>query len=159
MNSATNSSIDSIFKQLNERADLLHQFVILYSDYITESNDYGTGDPINMAEVHMLTTIEENPGINVSDLAQLRHRTKGAISQTIKKLEAKGYIMRRKLENNAKTVPLFPTEKGVVLSQAHKRFDAVEVSKTLDELMRKGCTAEGIDMFFFVMSKYMELFL
>ncbi len=87
------------------------------------------------------------------------NRTKGAISQTATKLEKKGYIQRRKQDGNAKTVMLFPTEKGIRLSQAHKRYDAIEVSKTVDELLRAGCTPEELDTFFKVVTKYIEILL
>lgn len=150
-------SMNSIFEQLNDRANLLYKFVMLYSDYVAENQDYGTGELINMVEVHTLTAIEDNPGINVSELALMWNRTKGAISQTVTKLEKKGYIERRKTEDNAKLVLLFPTEKGVRLSQAHKNYDSVEVSKTMNELLLAGCTIDEIDSFFKVITKYIKI--
>ena len=152
-------SVDLIFKQLNDKANLLYKFVMLYGDYVAENQDYGTGELINMVEVHTLTAIEENPGVNISELANMWNRTKGAISQTATKLEKKGYIQRRKQDGNAKTVMLFPTEKGIRLSQAHNRYDAIEVSKTVDELLRAGCTPEELDTFFKVVTKYIEILL
>lgn len=80
-------SVDLIFKQLNDKANLLYKFVMLYGDYVAENQDYGTGELINMVEVHTLTAIEENPGVNISELANMWNRTKGAISQTATKLE------------------------------------------------------------------------
>jgi DNA-binding MarR family transcriptional regulator len=151
------ASINLIFKQLNDKANLLYKFVMLYSGFVAENQDYGTGELINMVEVHTLTAIEENPGINISELANMWARTKGAASQTATKLENRGLIERRKLTGNAKSVLLFPTEKGIQLSQAHKRYDAVEVSKTLDELISIGCTAQEIDTFFKVVEKYIEI--
>lgn len=151
------TSINLIFKQLNDKANLIYKFVMLYSDYVAENQDYGTGELINMVEVHTLTAIDENPGINISELANMWNRTKGAISQTATKLEKKGYIERRKQDGNAKSVQLFPTEKGIQLSRAHKRFDAVEVSKTLDELISIGCDSHELDIFFKVIEKYIEI--
>ncbi|WP_068504372.1 MarR family transcriptional regulator [Paenibacillus kribbensis] len=58
-----------------------------YSDYIKATRDYGTGDHINMVEVHTLTMIEENPGITAAKLALEWNRTKGAASQIVIKLE------------------------------------------------------------------------
>lgn len=153
------TGIGDIFKQLNYKADLLGQFVGLYYGYMQECHDYGLEQSINMVEIHTLSAIADNPGINISDLALLRHRTKGAISQTIKKLEAKGYVTKKTSEHNSKVVMLFPSEEGKALDLAHKQFDAMEVSKTFDDLMRQGCTAEQLDVFFFVISKYISLFL
>ncbi len=150
-------TVEQLLYQLNEKANLLYKFVMLYSDYTAEIQDYGTGEMINMVEVHTLTAIEDHPGVNVSELALMWNRTKGAISQIATRLENKGYIERRKNPDNAKIVELFPTERGVRLSQAHKRYDSVEVSKTLDELVRAGCTSEEIDAFFKVVSKYIDI--
>lgn len=152
-------SVNEIFEQLNEKANLLYKFVVLYNDYMAEPQNYGTNELVNMVLVHTLTAIEENPGINNSELAAMWNRTKGAISQTTTKLEQKGYIERRKSSNNAKNVLLYPTEKGVLLSRAHKRYDAIEVSKTMDELLHAGCTDAEIDTFFKVVGKYIDIFL
>lgn len=85
----TKQSVNNIFHQLNDRANLLYKFAMLYSDYVAENQDYGTGDLISMVEVHTLTAIEDNPGISVTELALMWNRTKGAISQTVTKLEKK----------------------------------------------------------------------
>ena len=55
-----------------------------------------------MVEVHTLTIMEENPGIIVTEVALEWNHTKGAVSQTITKLENRGLIVRNKAENNAK---------------------------------------------------------
>ena len=149
-------SVNELFKQLNTKADLLYKFVMLYSDYTVEGQDYGTGEFINMVAVHTLTAIAENPGINISELAAMWNRTNGAISQTATKLEKAGYIIRRKQPGNKKFVELYPTEKGIALSQAHMRYDAIEVSKTMNQLLNSGCTAAEIDIFFKVVEKYIE---
>lgn len=130
---------------------------MLYGDYLAKNQDYGTSELVNMVEIHTLTAIEDNPGINVSALALMWNRTNGAISQTVSKLEQKGYIERRKMEGNAKVVLLYPSEKGVRLSQAHKFFNSVEVSKAMNELLLSGCTIEEIDAFFHVMTKYIGI--
>lgn len=104
-------SVDLIFKQLNDKATLLYKFVMLYGDYVAENQDYGTGELINMVEVHTLTAIEENPGVNISELANMWNRTKGAISQTATKLEKRIHPAPQ-AGWKRKTVMLFPTERG-----------------------------------------------
>lgn len=152
-------SVNEIFKQLNDKANLLYKFVMLYSDYASEPQDYGTGELVSMVLVHTLTAIEENPGISNSELAAMWNRTKGAISQTTTKLEQRGYIECRKGSDNAKNMYMYPTEKGVILSHAHKRYDSIEVSKTMDELLHAGCTYDEIDVFFKVVMKYIDILL
>ena len=95
-NEYTSPSVNKIFDQLNQKANAVYNFVMLYSGYMSERHNYGVGIPINMVEVHTLTAIEENPGITISQLASLWQRTNSALSQTATKLEKKGYVIRRK---------------------------------------------------------------
>ncbi len=53
--------------------------------------DYGTDDLLYRSEVHTLEVIEKNPGINVTGIAKALDLTKGAVSQTIRKLVEKSH--------------------------------------------------------------------
>ena len=79
---------------------------------ITAAKDYGTGEKMHTVEVHILSWIAENPGISVTDVALAWNRTKGAVSQIIRKLEEKGMVERKNPPDNKKTVCLYVTEKG-----------------------------------------------
>lgn len=151
-----NNCDGTIFENLNRKADMLYKFVTLYIEYMNKPKDYGTGELVNMVEVHILTIIEENPGINVTQLSKMWNRTKGAVSQTINKLEKKGYITRQKSSENAKVVLLFPTERGIELSKSHKLYDKNEVTDTFEYLIRK-CSLEEIDIFYKVINEYITL--
>mgnify|MGYP001210683720 CR=1 FL=1 len=157
MDNSTQHSIDHVFKQLNDRANLVYKFAMLYSDYMAVKKDYGTGLLINMVEMHTLTSIQENPGITASQLSKMWDRTPGAISQTLTKLQQKKLIERKKDEGNAKTILLYATPEGERLSRAHKTYDAADVAETMQELM-KNCTTQEIDDFFKVISYYIQLF-
>lgn len=155
----TNSKeeIDQIYAQLSPRADKLYRFVMLYANYLKEPRDYGTGQLVTMTEVHTLTLIEDNPGYTVSDLAKWWGCTKSAVSQTIKRLEARGLVYKVRDENNAKILHLYPTEEGVRLSTAHKHFDNTDITQTSSDLLRT-CTAQEIDTFYKVIDAYSKLF-
>nr|WP_319489662.1 MarR family transcriptional regulator [uncultured Caproiciproducens sp.] len=149
--------LDRLYRELNARADKLYKFVLLYNDYIHTQRDYGTGQEIGMIEVHTLTYIEENPGTTITELAKDWNKTKGAISQTVKKLVESGLVTRKMKENNSKTVLLYATEEGARLSIAHKMYDLVDIAQTTEELMMK-CTSEEIDTFYKVIDVYITLF-
>ena len=155
----TNSKeeIDQNYAQLSTRADKLYHIVMLYAEYINTPTDYGDGELITMTEVHTLTMIEDHPGLTVSDLAKWWRLTKSAISQAIKKLEARGLVYKVRDENNAKILHLFPTEAGVKLSTAHKLFDNMDIMQTSNDLLQT-CTAEEIDTFYKVIDAYSKLF-
>jgi len=149
--------LDKVYRLLNNRAEKLYDFVCRYSAYMSEPKDYGNGHLISMSEVHVLTHIEENPGITITQLALEREKTKSAISQTVKRLEKDGYIYRRKKEGDGKVVLLFPTEKGINLSVSHKLYDLSDIANTSEALLRT-CSEEEIDNFYKVIDAYRALF-
>lgn len=151
-----NEAIDELFHTLNDRHNNIYQFVIQYNDYILSSHDYGEGIPLTMIESHTLTYIEDHPGVTVTELAAYWHKTKGAISQTVNRLEQKQLVVKEKSARDAKKLLLYPTPLGVRLSRAHKRYDTVDIAKTMGEL-RKECTEEEIDHFYKVLSVYNQV--
>lgn len=148
--------LDETYQRLNKRAEIIYRFVSLYNDYIYEERDYGTGVQLKMIEIHALTMIEQKPGITATELASNMYKTKGAISQTLKKLVEKGYVLRQYKENDSKTLLLYATEAGKMLSSAHKLYDITEIGQTLQEL-RSIFADEEIDTFYKVMEQYSEL--
>ncbi len=152
------SEIDKIFAQLSPRANELYHFIMCYHEYMNEFRDYdGSGQLVSMVEIHILTIIADQPGITVSQLAISWGTTKSAISQTLKKLQQKELIYRQKESGNAKTVHVYPTEKGQNLSTAHKSYDNADILQTQYELL-KSCTLEEIDTFYKVVREYIKLF-
>lgn len=152
------NEIDKIYAQLSPRANELYQFIICYYEYMNEFRDYdGSGELVSMVEIHVLTIIADQPGITVSQLAKSWGTTKGAISQNLKKLEKKELIFRQKESGNAKTVHIYPTEKGERLSTAHKTYDNADILQTQHELL-KSCTVDEIDTFYKVVHEYIKLF-
>lgn len=151
------SEVDRIYEQLSPRANELYHFIICYYEYMNQPRDYdGSGEYISMVEIHILTLIADSPGITVSQLAKEWGTTKGAISQTIKKLENKELIYREKKSGNAKTIHIYATEKGERLSTAHKLYDNADILQTQYELS-KNCTSEELDTFYKVVHEYIKL--
>ena len=114
-------------------ADLADRYQQVGQDYYKELRDYGTGELYTSTEVHMVTRIEENPGITASKIAEETLRTKSAVSQMIAKLEAKELVYRKKDPNNGKQHFLYVTEKGNQLSLCHKAYD--EQISPIEELV------------------------
>ena len=148
--------LDQLYHQLNQRAEKLYDFILLYNDYIYEERDYGAGAVLKMMEIHTLTHIEDNPGITITALAGHTGKTKGAISQTVKNLVAKGLVERRRMVGNSKTVLLHATDEGIKLSRAHKAYDIADITQTLQDLQRT-CSIEEIDSFYKVIDAYIAL--
>jgi len=150
--------IDKIYAQLSPRANKLYHFINCYDEYMNRPRDYdGSGEYMSMVEIHILTLIADQPGITVSQLAKDWGTTKGAISQTIKKLENKELIYRQKKEGNAKTIHIHATEKGERLSTAHKMYDNADITQTQYDLL-KTCTSDELNTFYKVVHEYSKLF-
>ncbi len=147
---------EAAFHRMTEHTNQVYKFVKLYNDYANNARDYGTGERVNMLAVHIMSDIEEHPGITVTELAENWYRTKGSISQVIKLLDQQGYIIKKKEDNNNKNIHLYPTDRGVELSLAHKLYDAKNLKHTLD-YFGQYCTDEELAAFYKVLGYYTDL--
>ena len=112
------SDIDQVYQKETRNANMLYEFVILYHNYIYAQHTY-EAENCNMMEIHTLTYIDDSPGITVTQLSKIWHKSKSAISQTVKKLMEAGYVEKRYTEYDKKTACLYVTEKGKRLSSLH----------------------------------------
>ena len=92
---------------------------------------YGTDVPIHMAEIHMIKAIKEMDGIHGMGLAEFFGITRGAVSQTLLKLERKGLVEKEPHSANLSRLRLKLSAKGETAyahhEQLHDLFDqAVE---------------------------------
>ena len=76
---------------------------------------FGTDHDLSHSEIHLIEIIGDNQGLSVTDIATLLGITKGAVSQSLKRLEKKGLTDK---------IP-----------------DPVNLSRSLVELTAKGKTA------------------
>lgn len=148
--------LHNIVSSIIAEADKMYEFIIKYSNSMNLPHDYGTGEKLNMIEAHLLTYIDDHPGVTPGQLAKLWIRSKGAISQQMKKLENRGLIEKRKQEGNNKTVYLYTTEQGREISMAHKIYDINDITSTLKILLQT-CTMEEIAAFYKVIGAYVTL--
>ncbi|OEU44581.1 MAG: hypothetical protein BBJ60_12020, partial [Desulfobacterales bacterium S7086C20] len=71
-------------------------------------------------EIHTISAVGENSMCNISKLARKMGVTKAAISQTIRKLQKKGYLRKLRDENSRREILVVLTEKGKHAHQGHK---------------------------------------
>lgn len=144
------------YQKLNERADLVYNFVIQYYNYIYANHGYGSELEFTMMEIHTLTHIEDNPGLTITELAKIWCKTKSAVSQTVKKLVDQELVERRYAEHNSKSVLLYATEKGKRISCVHKAYDVADITQTTSYLISR-CGEADLGAFFRVIKEYTEL--
>jgi DNA-binding MarR family transcriptional regulator len=100
---------------LKDVLDLTIQFdkvVNKYKSLQQKPIDIGTGDIIYHPEILLIKMIKNHPEKNMSELADILSLTKGAISQTSKKLVDKGYLRKFRFDDNKKEIFLKLTKKG-----------------------------------------------
>lgn len=85
-------------------------------------HDYGTGEMLSAVEIQLIETVGHNRGINITGLARLLVVTKGAVSQTVKKLEERGYITKFKAPDNDKEVLLKLSPRGKTAMAGYDAF-------------------------------------
>lgn len=117
--------------------DDVYRFVMCSMDDYNAVHDYGTGKVLNMVEMHTLSMIADDPGLRVTDVAKMWNRTLGAASKNVNKLCVKGYVEKKKLPGNDKTVHLYPTEEGKKLAALHREYDRQHIADSLQYLLSK----------------------
>jgi len=108
--------------ELHSMIDLFIRILHTYSVLDKKPKDYGTGDLLYVSEIHAIHYIGTNPEINMTQLAEMSGITKGAISQTVKRLVSKRYVARYK-SRNKKEVNLRLSDKGYVINQKYEQFE------------------------------------
>ena len=83
---------------------------------------FGTDVPIYRSEIHTITAIGDNPGRNVTELAEILGIAKPSVTEIVQKIEGKGLIERYKLPANRKEVRIRLTRKGVTAYQGHIEY-------------------------------------
>ena len=109
-----------------------------------------------MMEIHTLTYIDDQPGITATELSKIWHKSKSAISQTIKKLMNAGYVEKRYLENNEKTALPVRDRKGKTALQYPQAYDVADISQTTAYLVER-CSEADLDAFYRVLEEYLNL--
>ena len=148
--SGQSSDLSAILNQLDYRGNLKFRFAAIQYNSIGALRDYGDGEYIKMLDAHILKDIDENPGILSVELAQSWCRTRSAICVIIQRLQDGGYITKRSIDGNKKERALFSTEKGHRLCDLHRRYDAMQTSALINDML-SFCTADEIDAYFKVL--------
>lgn len=83
---------------------------------------FGTDTFLSHSEIHLVEIVGNNPGSSVSDIARLLGITKGAVSQNLKKLEAKNITVKDADSANYSRSIVSLTSKGNLAFNEHKKW-------------------------------------
>ena len=81
---------------------------------------FGEAGPLTPSEIHTIDAIGLGEGILMSELAARLRVTKGAVTQIVKRLEAKELVKRTPHPNDSRSILIALKEKGRLAYQVHK---------------------------------------
>ena len=77
---------------------------------------------VSLKEMHTIEIIGKNTNVTPSDIARELMLTLGTVTTSLNKLEAKGYIERKRSKLDRRVVHLTFTKKGKLLDRLHRKF-------------------------------------
>ena len=122
------------YKLFSEIMESLYTYDRIISSYQTTPRTYGTEDLLYQTDVHVMQTIEHNPGMNLNELAKKTFRTKSAMSVLIKSLVEKGLVKRKRDKDDNRRYIISLTEKGKQIHEFHEKLDAQNYSDILTNM-------------------------
>lgn len=84
--------------------------------------DFGVGELLHPAEIHMVSLVVEKGGLSISDMAEHFGNTKGAASQMVSKLVKKGLLIREEDPEKKSRALVTATPRGRTAQANHMAF-------------------------------------
>jgi DNA-binding MarR family transcriptional regulator len=92
------------------------------------------GHDLSVTEMHTLEAIGTEGERSMSEAAKKLNITVGTLTTAIAKLIAKGYVERRRTDEDKRVVLVKLTEKGRLANSVHERFHEEMIKATLEQL-------------------------
>ena len=115
-------------------------FVELFNDIsaIEESTlKNGVLSDLSLTELHTIDAIGMYEEKTMGSIAEDLDITQGTLTIAINKLIKKGYVERRKLEEDKRVVVARATKKGKIAYRLHRKFHSDMISNILEEIDKK----------------------
>lgn len=106
---------------------------IIYA-YDKKPRNYGVHQELYMAEMHTLVVIADKQGMTITELAEMTHKTKSAVTQMTNKLQKKKMITKSRSKEYYKEVELFLTDHGRMACEYHRALDESNYTDGLKHL-------------------------
>jgi DNA-binding MarR family transcriptional regulator len=147
-------------KTIQNIREQVTRFVNLFNKIESIPFDVGNGDLLYPSEMHTIEALGNNKGKTVTELCALFGVTKGAVSQTIAKLDIKGYVKKSRNADYPKEIDISLTPSGKAVFEKHKRFHE-SMDKELEEFLSAYPSEKisELQQIFVLMSAYVEKFI
>lgn len=133
-----------------EIGDNLLKLVEVFIERDNKAHNYGTDTKLHFSEIHMIVFIYENPEMHISQIARELNITRGAVSQTVNRLEKKGFLRKLPSEENKSIIKLILTNKGITAYESHED-DKYKYFKRVESLLKECSQAEKEIVYNFIL--------
>lgn len=89
---------------------------------------------LTMNEIHTIDAIATDGEKSMSEVAKELKITLGTLTASINKLVKKGYVSRRRIEEDRRMVLLSLTEEGIIIYRKHRAFHTLMIKNTVSGL-------------------------
>ena len=113
-----------------------HLFVRLFNQILDIEAQYMVGhgvEDLSLSELHIIDAISSLSNPTMSTIASKAPLSTGTITIAIKKLEAKGYVKRRKDDIDRRVIRVELTTKGNRVCKVHHEFHEEMVSRICED--------------------------
>ena len=91
----------------------------LWQQLHSQPRKFGTEEDLSGSEIHLIELVGQNEGLSITGLARRLGITKGAVSQTLKRLEGKQIVEKKTDPANTSRMTVSLSTKGRVAYYAH----------------------------------------
>jgi DNA-binding MarR family transcriptional regulator len=109
-------------REFQEFVNVAEQIIAKIELMHSTASNFDTGVPLYQKEIHTIQAVGNSSGINITKLAKYMHVTKGAVSQTVRKLVNKELVRKSHPIGNNKEVILELTDLGWIGFHAHEKI-------------------------------------
>ena len=152
------AEIHQLLQEVGHKTGYLYDFITVATGMLNTIRQCANGTELTIVEVRTIMMIQENPGITATQLCHNWNRSRGAISQILKKIEQKGFIYRKKSQDNDKIFRLYPTQAGIQLASDFIEEDSKDTTNLIRSLLER-CTVEELRSFYKVINLYRQVLL
>ncbi|MFD3156881.1 MarR family winged helix-turn-helix transcriptional regulator [Haloimpatiens sp. FM7330] len=99
-----------------------YRIINKYNHKTKKPKSYGTEHLLYSSEVHMIEVIGHHSALTSTQIATLQGVTKGAVSQTVSKLQKKGLIYKSVSSNGNNEILITLSDTGKIIYQNHLKF-------------------------------------
>ncbi|AWI05878.1 MarR family winged helix-turn-helix transcriptional regulator [Clostridium drakei] len=107
-------------QNIDKISELMIDVICEFYENDSKARTFGTDTELYHSEIHMLQCIMDNPGLHISGIARTLGITRGAASQTAKRLERKQMIEKKVNPIDSKKILMLLTTKGKTACLNHK---------------------------------------